>query len=82
MLGAGAVRALISSEADAITIARMRTVSVDDSGTSQTFDLDFDDMTWYCAMPIAEAAFPLVAEVDGKRYELYSDGTFDEEKLA
>jgi hypothetical protein len=25
-----------------------------------------------------EAGFPLITIVDGKRYELYSDGTFDE----
>jgi hypothetical protein len=28
--------------------------------------------------PPEEAAFPLIQVVDGKRYELYSDGTFAE----
>ena len=28
-----------------------------------------------------EAEFPLIAEVGGKRYEVYSDGSFGEEEL-
>jgi hypothetical protein len=60
----------------------MRTVTVDDSGIPRAFQLNFEDMTWQCAVPVAAAAFPLVAEVDAQRYELYSDGTFDEEEVA
>jgi hypothetical protein len=47
-------------------------------------DLDFDALRWALADARPrpeEAAFPLIATVDGKRYELYSDGTFDEAEL-
>ncbi|MGA8796051.1 MAG: hypothetical protein WB526_03165 [Candidatus Cybelea sp.] len=30
---------------------------------------------------LPEGEFPLIAFADGKRYELYSDGTFDEVEL-
>jgi hypothetical protein len=59
----------------------METVSLDVAGTSATFELDFDDHTWRSDATLAEGEFPLVVEVSGKRYELYSDGTFGEEEL-
>jgi hypothetical protein len=42
------------------------------------FDLDFDKRAWTAPRELPESYFPLVAEVGGKRYELYSDGTFAE----
>jgi hypothetical protein len=31
---------------------------------------------WHAVAAPREADFPLITNVDGKRYELYSDGTF------
>jgi hypothetical protein len=59
----------------------METVSLDVAGTGATFELDFDAETWRSDATLAEGEFPLIAEVSGKRYELYSDGTFAEEEL-
>jgi hypothetical protein len=42
------------------------------------FRLDWANRQWHSLEEPAEADFPLVTVVDGKRYELYSDGTFDE----
>jgi hypothetical protein len=50
-------------------------------GESSTFTLDWNAMTWTNPTELEEAAFPFVAQIDGKRYELYSDGRFDEEEL-
>jgi hypothetical protein len=44
------------------------------------FDLHFDEWTW-TGPTLEEGDFPLVAEVEGKRYELYFDNTFDEVEL-
>jgi hypothetical protein len=59
----------------------MHDVSIDISGAPVTFDLDLDEETWQSAADFAEADFPLVAEVNDKRYELYSDGMLDEVEL-
>jgi hypothetical protein len=59
----------------------MRTVSIDVAGAAEAFELDFDERRWQSARTLSENLFPLVAEVDGKRYELYSDNTFAEEEL-
>jgi hypothetical protein len=50
-------------------------------GESSTFTLDWNEMTWTNAAKLEEELFPFVAEIDGKRYELYSDGRFDEEEI-
>jgi hypothetical protein len=47
------------------------------------FDLDFETQKWRPEDPDAvaqldEGDFPLVGIANGKRYELYSDGTFAE----
>jgi hypothetical protein len=46
--------------------------------------LDFDRQRWEAVgePPPAEGEFPFTAELDGRRYELYSDETFDEVELA
>ncbi len=46
-----------------------------------TFSIDLDSHTWKTSNEQPEGAFPFVAEVNGKRYELYSDGTLNEEEL-
>jgi hypothetical protein len=50
------------------------------------FDLDFETEKWRPEDPDAvkrldEGDFPLVGIANGKRYELYSDGTFAEAEL-
>ena len=42
------------------------------------FRLDWKHRRWHSLEEPEEADFPLVTDVEGKRYELYSDGTFDE----
>ena len=42
------------------------------------FRLDWKNRRWHSLEEPEEADFPLIAVVEGKRYELYSDGTFDE----
>ncbi len=46
----------------------------------QVFMFAMDEQTsrWRCAREIPEGDFPLIHVVNGKRYELYSDGTFGE----
>ncbi len=41
-------------------------------------ELDFEKMTWSSSADEPLGEFPFVAAFDGKRYEIYSDGTFDE----
>ncbi len=60
----------------------MPNVSIDIAGAPAIFSLDLDDGIWKSERSLDEADFPLVAELNGKRYELYSDGTLDEEELA
>jgi hypothetical protein len=40
--------------------------------------LDFEAGRWTAGDEPPEGDFPFVAHVEGKRYELYSDGTFNE----
>ncbi|MBD5633122.1 MAG: hypothetical protein IAI49_01485 [Candidatus Eremiobacteraeota bacterium] len=58
----------------------MQTVSIDLDGVAETFELDFENVTWRAARKFPEGAFPLNAEYEGKRYELYSDGSFSEDE--
>ena len=51
-----------------------------DVGESRPVELDFVRTDWSSDRAFAEGDFPLVAIVRGKRYELYSDGSFDEEE--
>jgi hypothetical protein len=56
-------------------------ISFDDK--NYTFDLDNETEQWAASNPadldvFDEGDFPLIGTVDGKRYELYSDGTFAE----
>jgi hypothetical protein len=45
------------------------------------FHLDFATFRWSAERTLHESYFPLVAQIDDKRYELYSDGTFAEGEL-
>jgi hypothetical protein len=42
------------------------------------FRLDWKHWRWHSLEEPEEADFPFITSVEGKRYELYSDGTFDE----
>lgn len=50
-------------------------------GEPHPFRLNFDDHTWSADHAVEEADFPLITELSGRRYELYSDGTFGEVEL-
>jgi hypothetical protein len=58
-----------------------QTVLIVVEGETRPLDLDFANKTWTAEREIEEAAFPLIAELNGRRYALYSDGTFNEEEL-
>jgi hypothetical protein len=58
----------------------MDTISIVIAGEPQSFEVDLGDGTWTSDADLEEADFPLVAELDGQRYELYSDGTLAEEE--
>ncbi len=47
-------------------------------GRNIMFRLDWKHWRWHSLDTPQEADFPLKSVVDGKRYELYSDGTFAE----
>jgi len=47
-------------------------------GRNIMFRLDWKHRRWHSLDAPQEADFPLIKVVDGKRYELYSDGTLDE----
>lgn len=49
-------------------------------GEPRPVEMDFEQRRWWAERGFAEGDFPLIATVRGKRYELYSDGTFDEEE--
>jgi hypothetical protein len=51
-----------------------------DVGESRPVHLDFEARRWSAERAFAEGDFPLIVSVRGKRYELYSDGTFAEEE--
>ena len=54
------------------------TIEIEVEGRNIPFRLDWEDRRWESLEPQNEGNFPLIAEVSGKRYELYSDETFAE----
>jgi hypothetical protein len=56
----------------------MHEVTIEVEGQPHEFHLDFGNGTWTPKSDFDEADFPLIADVDGARYELYSDGTLAE----
>ena len=64
----------------------MKTVIVELQGQPLEFTLDPDSRKWAPVDAatrglLQEGEFPLIASAGGKRYELYSDGTFGEVEL-
>jgi hypothetical protein len=53
-------------------------VQIDVNGRMIPFRLDWKHSRWHALEMLDEGLFPLVATVDGRRYELYSDGTLAE----
>jgi hypothetical protein len=58
------------------------TVEARAGGRTATFTLDWYNRRWTNTSEHEIADFPFISEVAGKRYELYSDGTFDEEEVS
>ena len=54
------------------------TIEIEFEGRNIPFRLDWEDLRWESLEEQKEGNFPLIAEVSGKRYELYSDETFAE----
>jgi hypothetical protein len=53
-------------------------VNIEVAGQAIPFRLDWTHARWHSLEPLDESLFPLIAVVDGRRYELYSDGTLAE----
>ena len=54
------------------------TIQITVGGQNIRLRLDWKHRRWHSLEEPEEADFPLIIVVDSKRYELYSDGTFDE----
>ncbi len=54
------------------------TLDLNVEGRTIAFRLDWKHWRWHSLVELKEGAFPLITTVQGKRYELYSDGTFAE----
>jgi hypothetical protein len=57
------------------------TVQIEVEGRSIPFQLDRANRRWQAAEEQKESDFPLITVVDGERCELFSDGTFAEQKV-
>ena len=53
-------------------------IQINVEGHMIPFQLDQKNWQWHSSQKPEEAAFPLIATVDSKRCELYSDGTYAE----
>lgn len=62
-------------------MSETETVTATSGNRSASFTLNWYEHRWSCATEFEMADFPFIAKVGGKRYELYGDGTFDEEEL-
>jgi hypothetical protein len=56
----------------------MMIAQIDVDGRIIPFRLDPAHKRWHSLVQQQESDFPLVTVLDGKRYELYSDGTYAE----
>ena len=54
------------------------TVQIQVNDRNIPFSLVPEKGSWHSSEEVKESDFPLVKIVDGRRYELYSDGTFAE----
>ena len=57
------------------------TIDIEINQERVTFELDFNKLRWVAASVLPEGYFPLTTELNERRYELYSDGTFAEVEL-
>ena len=57
------------------------TIEIEVEGRNIPFRLNWEDRQWASLEEQKEGNFPLIAEVSGKRYELYSDETFAEVEM-
>jgi hypothetical protein len=57
------------------------TAHIQIAGEPTPFDLDFESKRWASKDVPQECDFPLVADIEGKRYELYSDKRFAEVEM-
>jgi hypothetical protein len=48
------------------------------AGSAVPFEIDIENGTWSGEPAVEEGDFPIPFDRGGKRYELYSDGTFAE----
>jgi len=54
-------------------------VDAQSGGATFRVELDFESGRWSSELqPPPEGEFPFIARLNGKRYEIYSDETFDE----
>jgi hypothetical protein len=53
-------------------------VNIEIAGRSVSFRLDWQHARWHALESLDEGVFPLIAVVDSRRYERYSDGSFAE----
>jgi hypothetical protein len=53
-------------------------ITIQAEGRPILFRLDWKHSRWHSMEELDEALFPLIKEIDGRRYELYSDGTLAE----
>ncbi len=56
-------------------------VQISVEGQVTPFDVDLTSKRWSAKDVPKEGCFPLVMNLDGKRYELYSDGTLAEVEM-
>lgn len=53
-------------------------INVEIDNAAVPFALDFGTSHWTASPELPESYFPIIAHHEGKRFELYSDGTFAE----
>jgi hypothetical protein len=56
-------------------------VQISVEGEIMPFDVDLASKRWSAKNVPGEGCFPLVVDLDAKRYELYSDGTLAEVEM-
>lgn len=54
------------------------TINIEIDNVLVPFALDFGTSYWSASQELPEGYFPIIAHHEGKRFELYSDGTFAE----
>jgi hypothetical protein len=61
-------------------MANTQTISGSSGDLTAEFVIDWDTHRWTAAVKPDEGDFPFVGHVGQQRFELYSDGTFNEEE--